>query len=207
MHFSYVADDFEVSIFLTDVPTRHALLTKQKEFQDKSKKLRSNSSKLTSWVTGGSNDQPIDVDRADDDDADPVVIRHESDEEDGNAFESDDRSVPQHRRKRAREDSNDDLFVNDDVSEDEGFRLPRSPSSKRAQDGDDGGAAETDDKKKLGMKTSYDGFSIYGRVLCLVVKRKGSQGRPTAAEKGGQQMLENWVSTQAAQEQTMLEDD
>ena len=39
---------------------------------------------------------------------------------------------------------------------------------------DDADAA--DEKKKLGLKTSYDGFQIYGRILCLVVKRK-DQGK------------------------------
>ena len=57
-----------------------------------------------------------------------------------------------------------------------------------------------DDKKKLGLNTSYEGFSIYGRILCLVVKRRGGRtstggaGAPVSSQK----MLENWVSTQAA---------
>jgi len=64
-----------------------------------------------------------------------------------------------------------------------------------------------DEKKKLGVNTSYEGFSIYGRILCLVVKRKDA--RHQASNKGvpesSQQMLENWVSTQAAAK--LIDDD
>ncbi|KAI7683524.1 hypothetical protein KC322_g13707, partial [Hortaea werneckii] len=65
-----------------------------------------------------------------------------------------------------------------------------------------------DDKKKLAMNTSYDGFSIYGRILCLVVKRKGKRSQPLqTAPAGGSQMMEQWVSTQAAQDAGLDEDD
>ncbi|KAK5630541.1 hypothetical protein RRF57_006256 [Xylaria bambusicola] len=37
-----------------------------------------------------------------------------------------------------------------------------------------------DDKKKLTMDISYEGFSIYGRVLCLVVKRRDGGGADRA---------------------------
>jgi hypothetical protein len=60
-----------------------------------------------------------------------------------------------------------------------------------------------DDAKKLRLNTSYEGFSIYGRILCLVVKRKGV--RQSAQPISSQQMLENWVSTQAAAE--LVDDD
>lgn len=64
---------------------------------------------------------------------------------------------------------------------------------------------DTDDKKKLALNTSYDGFSIYGRTLCLVVKRKGKK---TATNNlGGSQMMEQWVSTQAAQDARLDEDE
>jgi hypothetical protein len=54
------------------------------------------------------------------------------------------------------------------------------------------------DNKKHGPKTTYDGFSIYGKVLCLVIKRSGTtSGIDNLASS--QQMMENWVSTQAAQ--------
>jgi hypothetical protein len=62
------------------------------------------------------------------------------------------------------------------------------------QDLEDGG----EDDKKIGPKTTYDGFSIYGRVLCLVVKRRGAASM-SAKHASSQQMMESWVSTQAAQ--------
>jgi hypothetical protein len=62
------------------------------------------------------------------------------------------------------------------------------------------------DDKKLGPKTTYDGFSIYGKVLCLVIKRSGvTSGLANLAS--GQQVMENWVSTQAAQGDLDVEDD
>jgi len=64
--------------------------------------------------------------------------------------------------------------------------------------------ATSDDKKKLGMRTLYDGFSIYGRILCLMIKRRG--GRVSAGAASSQQLMENWISTQAAQEGIVDED-
>lgn len=58
------------------------------------------------------------------------------------------------------------------------------------------------DDKKLAPRTTYDGFSIYGRVLCLVVKRRGGAATAAAAKHlSSQKMMENWVSTQAAREE------
>lgn len=74
-------------------------------------------------------------------------------------------------------------------------------------DGSEGQATEAGDqqdhKKKMGLNTSYDGFSIYGRILCLVVKRKGARHHAgnNTAPVSSQQMMENWVSTQAQAEQ------
>jgi hypothetical protein len=59
-----------------------------------------------------------------------------------------------------------------------------------------------DDKKKMAMDISYEGFAIYGRVLCLVVKRRGggiksaaSNRSQTASQLGGQAMMENWITS------------
>lgn len=59
-----------------------------------------------------------------------------------------------------------------------------------------------DDKKKMAMDISYEGFAIYGRVLCLVVKRRGggikstaSNRSQTATQLGGQAMMENWITS------------
>lgn len=73
-----------------------------------------------------------------------------------------------------------------------------------------------DDKKKLAMDISYEGFSIYGRVLCLVVKRRegstggggigatgarGGKGKGVASASqssrapGGQATMANWIAS------------
>jgi hypothetical protein len=68
-------DDFEVSIFLTELSSRHSVLTKQKIFKDKAR-IQSNSGKLTGWLTTGTSDQPVVINE---DSADPIVIREEED--------------------------------------------------------------------------------------------------------------------------------
>lgn len=91
---------------------------------------------------------------------------------------------------------------------------PPPPKRRRGQAVDVGDRAEGDDKKKMTMDISYEGFAIYGRVLCLVVKRRdggssragssavSSAGRSqTGGRPGGQAMMENWIaSTQAPAE-------
>src|ERR1700683_5627687 len=90
-----LAEDFEVSIFLTETSTRHSLLTKQKHFREPKKKLQSNSHKLT----GDTNDTPIEVEDG------PVILREESDEEGLNLNE-----LPE-----ADDDIEDSLFVEEDT--------------------------------------------------------------------------------------------
>jgi hypothetical protein len=190
------ADDFEVSIFLTETSTRHSLLTKQKHFRDLNKKgIQSNSSKLT----GATNDTAIDVE-------DAPIIRREESEEDGLNLQD----LPEAEVEAEDDDgaeSDDSLFV----SEDSGPRRSKrtrattntesrsaspgaEPHSKRARN--EAGEEESDDKKKMAMDTSYDGFSIYGRVLCLVVKRKDKKGKGVAGfGGGGQAMMEDWITS------------
>jgi hypothetical protein len=125
-----------------------------------------------------------------------------------------------------REGEEDGLFVS---SSDEDFfatQRAKPPSKKRRrrnQGGEDDEEEEEDtpaiiipedndnddDKKKSMMDTTYNGFSIYGRILCLIVTRKGKRdpGRMgTGTVEGGSQMMEQWVSTQVAGE-AGLEDD
>ncbi|OIW26191.1 hypothetical protein CONLIGDRAFT_522284 [Coniochaeta ligniaria NRRL 30616] len=61
-----------------------------------------------------------------------------------------------------------------------------------------------DDKKKMAMDISYEGFAIYGRVLCLVVKRRGSgRGAQTtasnksqmASQLANQAVMDNWITS------------
>jgi hypothetical protein len=188
-------EDFEVSIFLTETSTRHSLLTKQKHFREPKKKLQSNSHKLT----GDTNDAPIEVEDG------PVILREES-EEDGLNLND----LPE-----AEDDIEDSLFVEEEAGLRRSKRprapmqaLSSSPESssdfeplaeplpKRRKDKEVvPGEEESDVKKKMAMDTSYDGFSIYGRVLCLVVKRRDKKGKGPAGLTGGQAMMEDWITS------------
>ncbi|KAL1612982.1 hypothetical protein SLS60_001213 [Paraconiothyrium brasiliense] len=160
-------DDFEVSIFLTELSSRHSVLTKQKVFKDKPR-IQSNSGKLTSWLNGGNSEQPLVINESP---TEPIVIREEDD--------------------------------------DEPVSLADIPEAEGSEDQTMEAASEHDQKKKLGLNTSYEGFSIYGRILCLVVKRRGArhQAGSNSAPVSSQQMLEKWVSTQAQAEQVDDDED
>lgn len=102
-------------------------------------------------------------------------------------------------------DDDDDLFVDQNQEEE--------PPAKRRRDNASADELEggRDDKKKLAMDISYEGFAIYGRVLCLVVKRRegsgkgkgvdvaagrGKAGGLSSAAPGGQAgMMENWITS------------
>lgn len=130
-----VKDDFEVSVFLTDVGTRHALVVKNKTFESVDK-TTSNTK------------------------ANPVILREESDEE--------------------------------DIS-----KLPE------ASDDDFAGQTESDDKKKLAFNTTYNGFAIWGKVLCLLVVRKGGPAHKSNGPADGQALMQEWITAT----QMQLDDD
>lgn len=146
-----------------------------------------------------------------DDDAPPAILQEDVD--DGPELRNIPEAEDNGSRKDAAADENEPLFVSS--SDDEFFATQRPPSKRqkrarkdempfqRAEEEDDA----QDDKKKLALTTSYDGFSIYGRILCLVVKRKGNRTQSHLAPSGGSQMMEQWVSTQAAQEAGLDQDD
>lgn len=106
------------------------------------------------------------------------------------------------------DDGGDNLFVDDDDSD---GSAAAPPPAKRRRDAASPAEheAQRDDKKKLAMDISYEGFSIYGRVLCLVVKKRGGPsaggrsapakagGRTgqSAAPGGGQAVMENWITS------------
>ncbi len=195
-------EDFEVTIFLTDLSSRHSLLTKQKSFSDKPK-LKSTGNKLTGWLNNADNAINVDEDsRA------PQILQ-----EDDDVVELKDIPEANVGDKRKGTNANDDvdddgLFVSS--SDEETFLTQRARIPKKRKratkevPAEEPMAAErdaADDKKKLALNTSYDGFSIYGRILCLVVKRKGKKASAAGSfPLGGSQMMEHWVSTQAAQE-------
>lgn len=147
------------------------------------------------------------------DDAEPIVIAEEEDEVNladiPGAAEQPPVAKDGLRRKRGRAGPNQ--AIGDDASdEDESALFVADNAPKRSMRGSEKGGEVPieDDKKKLSLNTSYDGFSIYGRILCLVVKRRGGRTDGGAAPPASsQQMLENWVSTQAAAEQVGDDED
>lgn len=184
-------EDFEVSIFLTETSDRHSLLTKHKQFREtKPKQLISNSQKLT----GNSNNDAIEVDDV------PAIPQEESEDDGLDGL----RGIPSIAEAEA-----DSLFVDEDVGPRRSKR-PRvpihgdsepdpSPESeplpkrrKDTEDEDEAIAEPADTKKKMTMDVSYEGFSIYGRVLCLVVKKRDNRGKGPAG--ASQAMMEEWIT-------------
>ena len=154
------ADDFEVSIFLTENATRHCLLTKSKTFKD-SDRITSNANTLT-----GTDEECILIREESDDEADLIPL-----DKIPSANESADNDEPP--KKRARNSA-------------------RRPGAEKDMN--------EDDKKKLAFKTSYEGFSIWGWVLCLLVDRKGGSGRKVSGPDA-QALMAEWItSTQLQQE-------
>lgn len=167
--------------------------------------MKSNSGRLISET----NDAPIDLDGVAE--SATMVRREESDDEDAAvalaaipAIEAAASGDGARRPKRARSDAETDMGADADADADQNNQFETISDDGDPRDGDDdlfvqspigappakrqrpvpAAAEDEDDKKKLAMDISYEGFSIYGRVLCLVVKRRdGSGADPT--ERGG----------------------
>ncbi|KAK7416649.1 hypothetical protein QQX98_005120 [Neonectria punicea] len=211
-----VADDFEVSIFLMETATRHSLLTKTKHFREKLPRMESNSSKLISETDRTA----VDVDA---EDYEPVLRQEDDDDGIGLADIPSVDTVRRSKRQRRRPDRDGDGDGDGDVgaSDDDETALAieidsdtEAPPHKRHR-GPGALSDETpdadDDKKKLAMDVSYEGFAIYGQVLCLVVKKRDSGKTPHSSNRAGgaaasagvsgsrpegQAMMENWISSQ-----------
>lgn len=137
----------------------------------------------------------------------PFITREDSDEnifalQDIPSAEEHDEDVfdlgTRHRRKRRRfqpiedgDDADEDgLFVGGGGDDDD----DEEPLTKRMKDTALAPEDGNEDKKKMAMNTLYDGFSIYGRVLCLVVKRRDT-GKGKGGASGGQAMMEEWITS------------
>lgn len=193
-------DDFEVAVFLTETSSRHSILRKMKTVKTEKGRLGTTNGKLT-----GTRDAPVEVGEAA-----PELITEESEESEGVRMSD----VPAAARGKAvkkltlpKDESQEGLFVSDDSDEDNVDAQETPSSLKKGKEivGEDDACGD-DDKKKLGMDTTYDGFSIYGRILCLVVKRKGITRGKEVAGGAGQAMMEEWItSTQMGEAQMMDE--
>ncbi|KAF4125074.1 hypothetical protein GMORB2_3913 [Geosmithia morbida] len=216
-----ITDDFEVSIFLTETNTRHSILAKHKHFHDKApRRIQSNANKLT----GETDDHPVDVDASVSATA-TTAIRQESDGEDDIRLANIPETTAGRGAKRRRNSASaaaagdDDASAVDLAAASDTDTGSSSPPPKRRRDrgradappgrgeGDDNDD-DDDEKKNMAMDVSYEGFAIYGRVLCLVVRRRdggrGSTGQRTAGGGGraaaarsnaGQASMENWIAS------------
>ncbi|KAH9826786.1 hypothetical protein Tdes44962_MAKER03331 [Teratosphaeria destructans] len=202
--------DFDVTIFLTESSSRHSLLTKRKRVVDKPR-LTSTGRRLTGWLDGHSHNDRENPIAIDEEEVPPDVLQEVDDVPEL-------RDIPEATDKGKRQadpDDDDDDALSVSSSDDEASSATqRGHPQKRKRRSEEGeGEAEVEDeKKKLGLTTSYDGFSIYGRILCLVVKRKGPAKAlpppPSGSMPGSaSQMMERWVSTQAAQEAGLHDED
>ena len=216
-------EDFEVSVFMMETDTRHAVLKKQKHFREAKNKGRRVD---IDALTGNSTGDAIDVDAQ-------GLLREESDGVEGLSLsdipsapeaekeigENDDDLVEtqdpnQHsdtqpplrrsgrsKRPRAASNASDSLFVSQSPESSPAFGTQRPPSKRAKPTAVDEEDEPADDKKKMDMRTTYDGYSIYGRILCLIVKRRGDGIVMAASGKkqaGGQASMENWISSTQA---------
>lgn len=101
----------------------------------------------------------------------------------------------------------DPLFVSEG-SEDEEFQAQTDPLSRKGKEKSVpiGEGDREDDKKKMALNTTYDGFTIYGRILCLVIKRRGSARGREQAGVSGQAIMEEWIASTQAGEGQMMDD-
>jgi hypothetical protein len=77
------------------------------------------------------------------------------------------------------------------------------PVSKRTRLGDDlREDATMEDDKKLGITMRYEGFSIWGWVLCLLINRRDQRSETTqvGSQPSRQAVMEEWISTQMQRE-------
>lgn len=138
---------------MTELSTPHAVLVRTRDFTAKN-------------LTTGSKDVPLIIreEGNDDEDADVQLLRQESN------VPSKDQSIK--TEDNASKSLPQDLNTTDQTGGGGGENDALSVSS-HDDDDDEAVEEEEDEKKKLSLKTSYEGFQIYGRILCLVVKRKG----------------------------------
>lgn len=154
-------------------------------------------------LTGaGTRDVPVEVDQADD----VEVIREEISEIHPKLL---DIPLAKHSGEPLEPGSvrEEGLFVLDGSDEEEpqesrSARRQRHKQSSEPMDFDGG----EDDKKKLKLYTTYDGFSIYGRILCLVVKRRGLARGKEPVRGTGQAMMEEWITSTQRSEPQMMDD-
>jgi len=188
---------------LTETSSRHALLKKDKRARSEKPSLGTTKGRLTG---AGTQDVPVDVEGG----TDMPMVREESQEDAETALgdiplaqnspiNGDVQAAPQGGR--------DLLFVSEG-SEDEQFQAQGDPlpTNEKKESVPIGQGDREDDKKKMALNTTYDGFTIYGRILCMVIKRRGSARGREQAGVSGQAMMEEWIASTQAGEGQMMDD-
>lgn len=194
-----LTDDFEVAVFLTETSARHSILRKMKTVKGEKKKgrLGTTEGRLT-----GTRDAPVEVGE----EGAMGLVAEESEEHEGVRMAD----IPAAaggeaigRERVTKEKSQEGFFVSDE-SDEEDVDAQETLSSRDNVRGEEDGKG--DDKKKMGMNTTYDGFSIYGRILCLVVKRRGSAKGKERGSGTGQAVMEEWIASTQMQEGQMMDE-
>lgn len=180
-------------------------------------------------MTGGDG-HIVEIGDDEDQEQDAIEIREESDVEDDGAEKGRLYDIPaeprdeaaMRRRRRRREagkvTQDDALFVSEDSEDDTARPTKRARFAETpAGDGDD-------DKKKLALSTTYEGFHIHGWILCLIITRIGgpkrnnpknplakasSTGRDAspAATAGQAALMDEWISSTQQQSAYAADDD
>lgn len=172
-------------------------MRKEKRAKIEKPRLGCTGSKMTGE---GTRDVPVEME----DTTAPPVLREESQEEKLLDM-ADIPPADQDEVQSAAAAPEEELFVSDSsdqASETSNTRQTRQRPENAAVDQD----PDADDKKKLAMRTTYDGFSIYGRILCLVVKRRGNAKGKNLAGGAGQAMMEEWIASTQMAEGPMLDE-
>ena len=171
-------------------------MRKEKRVKSEKAKLGTKEGRLTG---PGTRDVPLEI--SDDRGAD--LIRGESQGEsetnlmDIPAAQDDDRDSESSQESGSNEQ---DLFVADEAHS-EDARARKASRSRRGIDD-----VVEDDKMKMALNTTYDGFSIYGRILCLVVRRRRLTEGKELAGGAGQAMMEEWIASSQMGEGPMMDD-
>ncbi|KKK18498.1 hypothetical protein ARAM_007012 [Aspergillus rambellii] len=166
-------EDFEVSLFLRESRTRHSLLTQHKNFEAAENTL------AQTRPTAGA-DRHADT---------GILIESDSESEIHMA------AIPQAGADAEEEDNALGKDTRASNHQDNTFDNQRTKRKK----GESPSQSLEEDDKKMRFKTNYEGFNIYGWMLCLLVTRTGGKenAKTAPSEPTRQVLMEEWISTQA----------
>ena len=171
-----ITEGFEISVWLKEVPTRHSLLVKQKQFKETKGRLKGNSTKMTEAATGGKSRD------------DAVAIPEEDPDED------DIENVPQHRsgsEEAESEDNEVEVLGSGVISATAGNDDKKKLNFKTSYDGFSiwGWTLMLYVRRKDGNKKR--GTSPPNTAMM------GLSDRSTSGKDKGPSLMEEWISTQA----------